>query len=103
MSETKVTTMYLARTYLCEPRLIPVKATRATDKSVWILEEEWLGKKRESRRARHSRGEHYFDTWAEAREHVLDFARKRVHRLRSDLAKAERSLSELQEMQEPHQ
>jgi hypothetical protein len=80
--------MYRTCSYGCEIETIEVE--RKTEKSVWI---------NESRSARTSDWEQYFDTFEEAKNHLIKQAEEKIESAKNNLAIAESFLKDVQEQE----
>jgi len=73
-----------------------VEVIRETEKMVMIASESWFHKKGERRELKCSNGERWFDTWVEARDHLLPIAESRVKTARDTLAGVEGDLCRIE-------
>lgn len=95
MSEP-VKTMYRIDSYGI--KITAVEVVKETAQFVTFLEKGWDDKMRERRTSKLG---HFFDTWAEARDHMLDQYARRVESAKYSLNQARTQLGMIKSLKEP--
>ena len=75
-------------------RIEPVEVEKSTDKSVWI---------EGNRRALISDYSSHFPTWAEAKEHLLGKAGRKLEAARAQLARAQAEYGNIKGLRDPNE
>lgn len=77
-----------------------VEVVRETAKQI-ILLEEWRGKKSERRTTKRGNYHNYFDSWAEARDFLLEKAHSKVQSTEANFEEAMKKRGEIEKLKEP--
>jgi hypothetical protein len=87
-------TWYRVRTYGLE--ITPVEVVKETNSFITIREKDWEGKPKEYRTAKHSGYERNFESFEDAKKHIIgrllvriDTAEQQIQEAKRELAKAE--------------
>ncbi|MEA3225069.1 MAG: hypothetical protein U9Q07_03900 [Planctomycetota bacterium] len=78
-----------------------VEVVRETDKCVFVASTYRHDKSGERRHAKVSQDEQYFDTWTEAKDHLLEKAREDVERAHARLVEKQDTLQSVESLVKP--